>query len=232
MITKRPAEDRGQLDHGWLDARHSFSFGHFFDPDFMGFRSLRVLNEDRIAPDQGFGTHPHDNMEIVTWVLEGALQHKDSMGNGSVIRPGVVQRMTAGTGIRHSEFNPSPDEGTHLLQIWILPEERGLEPSWEERRFEDHELAEGLRLVASGDPADDAVRIHQDARLYVGRLGTGDHARLELAPGRHAWVQVARGSVTLGEESLGAGDGAALSDEPAVDLKALEDAEVLVFDLA
>lgn len=232
MMTIRRAEDRGHMDHGWLDARHSFSFGHYMDPEHMGFRALRVINEDRVQPGQGFGTHPHDNMEIVTWVLEGALEHRDSMGNGSVIRPGEIQRMTAGTGITHSEFNPSTEEGTHLLQIWLLPEERGLEPTWEQRRFEDHELAERLRLVASGDGADDAVHIRQDARLYVGRFGAGDTDRLALAPGRHAWVQVARGSVALNGEALGAGDGAALSDVDALQLEGIDDAEVLVFDLA
>ena len=232
MITLRRAEDRGHLDHGWLDARHSFSFGHYHDPAHMGFRALRVINEDRVQPGQGFGTHPHDNMEIVTWVLAGALEHKDSMGNGSVIRPGEVQRMTAGTGVTHSEFNHAQDEPVHLLQIWLLPSERGLEPSWEQRRFEDHELAEDLRLVASGDPDDDAVHIHQDARLYIGRLGTGDEASLDLAPGRHAWVQVARGSVEVQGEALSAGDGAALSEEERLSLRGLDDAEVLVFDLA
>ena len=232
MITLRRAEDRGHLDHGWLDARHSFSFGHYHDPAHMGFRALRVINEDRVQPGQGFGTHPHDNMEIVTWVLAGALEHKDSMGNGSVIRPGEVQRMTAGTGVTHSEFNHAQDEPVHLLQIWLLPSERGLEPSWEQRRFEDHELAEDLRLVASGDPDDDAVHIHQDARLYIGRLGAGDEASLDLAPGRHAWVQVARGSVEVQGEALSAGDGAALSEEERLSLRGLDDAEVLVFDLA
>ena len=231
MMTLRRAEERGHLDHGWLDARHSFSFGHYVDPAHMGFRVLRVINEDRVQPGQGFGTHPHDNMEILTWVLEGALEHKDSMGNGSVIRPGEIQRMTAGTGVTHSEFNPSETEGTHLLQIWILPAERGLEPSWEQRRFEDAELAEGLRLVASGNPADDAVHIHQDARVYVGRLGAGDPATLELGPGRHVWVQVARGSLEVQGEALSAGDGAALSDEERLTLRGLDDAEVLVFDL-
>ena len=232
MMTIRRAADRGHLDHGWLDARHSFSFGHYMDPEHMGFRSLRVLNEDRVEPGQGFGTHPHDNMEIVTWVLQGALEHKDSMGNGSVIRPGEVQRMTAGTGITHSEFNPSAEEGTHLLQIWLLPHTRGLEPSWEQRRFDDAELAGALRLVASGNAEDDAVHIHQDARLFVGRLGADESARLTLAPGRHAWVQVARGEVELNGEALAAGDGAALSDTEALDLVGRDDAEVLVFDLA
>ena len=232
MMTIRRAADRGHLDHGWLDARHSFSFGHYMDPEHMGFRSLRVLNEDRVEPGQGFGTHPHDNMEIVTWVLQGALEHKDSMGNGSVIRPGEVQRMTAGTGITHSEFNPSAEEGTHLLQIWLLPHTRGLEPSWGQRRFDDAELAGALRLVASGNAEDDAVHIHQDARLFVGRLGADESARLTLAPGRHAWVQVARGEVELNGEALAAGDGAALSDTEALDLVGRDDAEVLVFDLA
>jgi len=232
MITIRRAEDRGHADHGWLDARHAFSFGHYFDAEHMGFRALRVLNEDRVKPGQGFGTHPHDNMEIVTWVLAGALEHKDSMGNGSIIRPGEVQRMTAGTGVTHSEFNPSDVEGVHLLQIWLLPETQGLEPSWEQRRFEDHELAGGLRLVASGNAADDAVRIHQDARLYIGRLAAGEEASLALAPGRHAWVQVARGAVAFGSETLGAGDAAAVSDETALRLRSREGAEVLGFDLA
>ncbi len=231
MIVKRPAAERGHLDHGWLDARHSFSFGHYVAPDHMGFRTLRVLNEDRVQAGQGFGTHPHNDMEIVTWVLAGALEHKDSMGNGSVIVPGKVQRMTAGTGVLHSEFNHSDQEPVHLLQIWLLPEARGLTPGYEERQFEDAELRNRLRPIA-GRNVEGAVHVHQDARVLAGRLDAGTTAAHPLAADRHAWVQVARGSVTLNGMELTAGDGAAVSDETALELTATTDAEVLLFDLA
>ncbi len=231
MIIKRPAAERGHLDHGWLDARHTFSFGHYVEPEHMGFRALQVLNEDRVQGGQGFGMHPHNDMEIVTWVLDGALEHKDNMGNGSVIVPGKVQRMTAGTGVLHSEANPSAEQPVHLLQIWLLPEERGLTPSYEERAYDDADLRGGLRPIAGRGVAG-AVHIHQDAQILVGRLDDGTAVTHTLADGRHAWVQVARGSVTLNGVDLDAGDGAAVSEETALELTSHADSEVLVFDLA
>lgn len=232
MIVRRPAEERGRASLGWLDSRHTFSFADYHDPAHMGFRALRVINEDRVKPAQGFGTHGHRDMEIISYVLEGELAHKDSMGTGSVIRPGDVQRMSAGTGVRHSEMNPSPTDPVHFFQIWILPERRGIPPSYEQKRFEPEEKRGRLRLVASRDGRDGSVTINQDADLYAGLLQPGEGARLELRPGRHAWVQVAHGDVTVNGETLRAGDGAAISDESALDLKATADAEVLVFDLA
>lgn len=232
MIVKRPAEERGHLDHGWLDTYHTFSFATYMHPAHMGFRTLRVINEDFVEPGRGFGTHPHHDMEILTWVLDGALEHEDSMGNGSVIRPGEIQRMSAGTGVTHSEFNPSREERVHLLQIWLLPESLGLEPGYEQRAFEDADLRNRLRVVAARAPTDGAVTIHQDARLLIGRLEAGTTVEHAIAQGRHAWVQVARGAVTLNGETLGVGDGAAVSDESHLSLRATEDAEVLVFDLA
>jgi redox-sensitive bicupin YhaK (pirin superfamily) len=232
MVRIRRAAERGQFDHGWLDTRHTFSFAEYRDPEHMGFRSLRVLNEDRVEPGQGFGTHPHRDMEIVTYVLAGALEHRDSMGNGSVIRPGDVQRMSAGTGVTHAEFNASRTDPVHFLQIWIVPERTGLRPGYEQRRFEDAEKQGRLRLVASPDGAEGAVTVHQDARILASRLSPGQEVVHRLAPGRHAWVQVATGAVELDGRRLSAGDGAALSAEPSVALKGLEDAEVLVFDLA
>lgn len=232
MLQIRRAAERGHFNHGWLDTYHTFSFARYRDPNQMGFRSLRVMNEDRIAPGQGFGTHGHDNMEIVTYVLEGALEHKDSMGNGEVLRPGEFQRMSAGTGITHSEFNPSATEEGHLYQIWLYPSERGLEPSYEQKRFPDEELAGGLRLVAAPDAAQGALRIHQDARIYVGRLQVGEAAQLDLGQDRHAWVQVLRGTVALNGEQLETSDGAAVSEVSRLDITATEPAEVMVFDLA
>ena len=231
MIVKRPADERGHMDHGWLDARHSFSFGHYVAPEHMGFRTLRVLNEDRVQAGQGFGTHPHNDMEIVTWVLDGALEHKDNMGNGSIIVPGKAQRMTAGTGVLHSEFNHSDKDPVHLLQIWLLPEARGLTPGYEERTFEDAELRGRLRPIA-GRKVEGAVHIHQDARILAARLDAGMTVTHPLAADRHAWVQVARGSVTLNGAELAAGDGASVTEETTLELTAGEDAEVLVFDLA
>jgi quercetin 2,3-dioxygenase len=232
MIVRRPADERGHSDLGWLDSRHTFSFAEYHDPRHMGFRALRVINEDRVKPGHGFGTHSHRDMEIISYVLEGALAHKDSMGTGSVIRPGDVQRMSAGTGVLHSEMNPSDREPVHFLQIWILPDQRGLAPSYEEKRFEAAEKQGRLRLVAAHDARDGAVAIHQDVDLYVSLLATGAETRLDIRPGRHAWVQVARGSVTLNGHPLHQGDGAAISEERAVDLKATDAAEILVFDLA
>ena len=231
MLNLRRASDRGHANHGWLNTWHTFSFATYQDPRFMGFRSLRVMNEDFVAPGRGFGTHPHRDMEIVTYVLEGALEHRDSMGNGEVLRPGEFQRMTAGTGITHSEFNPSAGEPVHLYQIWLLPERRGLEPSYEQRRFDPAERHNRLRLVASRDAAEGSLLIHQDARIYLSTLDAGHEVTQSLAPGRHAWVQVLRGSVTLNGQRLDTSDGAAVSDESQLVLQAETDAEVMVFDL-
>jgi redox-sensitive bicupin YhaK (pirin superfamily) len=232
MITRRPSDARGLADHGWLKSRHTFSFAEYHDPAHMGFRNLRVINEDRVAPGQGFGTHGHRDMEIISYVLDGELGHRDSMGTGSVIRPGDVQRMTAGTGVRHSEMNPSPETPVHFFQIWLLPERAGIAPGYEQKRFEDSEKRGRLRLVAARDGRDGAITLHADAELYAGLLAPGDRVRLDLRPGRHAWIQVARGTLTANGLPLEAGDGAAVSDESAVDITASSDAEVLVFDLA
>lgn len=232
MIVRRPANERGHSDLGWLDSRHSFSFADYYDPRFMGFRALRVINEDKVKPGYGFGTHPHRDMEIISYVLDGALAHRDSMGTGSVIRPGDVQRMSAGTGVLHSEMNPSETEGVHFLQIWLMPESRGIQPSYEEKRFDAADKQGRLRLIAARDARDGAVAIHQDVDLYAGLLKTGEGARLDLRPGRHAWIQVAQGAVTLNGQALNQGDGAAVSEEAALDLQATADSEVLVFDLA
>ena len=232
MITVRPAAARGHADHGWLDSRHTFSFGDYHDERHMGFRALRVINEDRVQPGQGFGTHSHRDMEIVSYVLEGALEHKDSLGTGSVIRPHEVQRMTAGRGVSHSEFNASRDELVHFLQIWILPRRRDLEPSYEQRLFPREEKENRLRLLASEDGRDGSVTIHQDAELYGTVLAAGAEVRHALRPGRHAWVQVARGDVRVNGRALRAGDGAALSDEGSVEIAAAAPSEALLFDLA
>jgi len=230
----RKSDERGHANHGWLDTRFTFSFADYHDPDHMGFRALRVINQDVIEAGRGFGEHPHRDMEIVTYVLEGAVEHRDSMGNGSVVRPGEVQRMTAGTGVTHSERNPSPTEPLHLLQIWILPEREGLEPGYEQRAFSEDEKRGRLRLVASRDGREGSVTIHQDTNLYAGVLEPGDD-EIAFAPadGRCAWVQVARGDLELNGETLHAGDGAAL--EPGEELRlrpGAEPSEVLVFDLA
>src|SRR5262249_25292311 len=232
MITVRPGSERGHFDHGWLDTYHTFSFASYHDPRHMGFRSLRVINEDRVQPAEGFGTHAHRDMEILTWVLEGALEHKDSMGNGSVIRPGDIQRMSPGTGVTHSEFNPSRKELVHLLQIWLLPSQRGLTPSYEEKRFEPESRRGVLRLIAARDGRDGAVDIHQDADLWTALLEPTEAVRHPLAAGRHAWLHVARGKVTANGTKLEAGDGAALSSEPSDEGKATDRAEVLLFDLS
>ena len=233
MITIRPAAERGHFDHGWLNTWHTFSFADYHDPEHVHFRSLRVINEDFVHPGRGFGTHPHRDMEIVTYVLEGALSHQDSMGNGSTIRPGDVQRMTAGTGVLHSEFNHSPQDLVHLLQIWIFPEKKGLEPGYEQKTFADADKRNRLRLVASRDGRDGSVTIHQDASLYASLLDAGQSVRHQLAPGRHAWIQVARGSVTLNGKRLKQGDGASVSEEQAIELTGADtSSEVLLFDLA
>ena len=232
MVRRRPAAERGHTRLDWLDSWHTFSFGDYYDPAHMGFRALRVINEDWIAPGRGFGTHPHADMEIVTCVLSGALQHRDSLGNGSMIRPGEVQRMSAGTGIAHSEFNPSETEPVHLLQIWILPEQRGLAPGYEQRQFAAGEREGRLRLVGAADGREGAVVIHQDVELYVATLPAATEVAHALGPGRHAWVQVASGSVRLDGETLAAGDGAAVTGAPRVELASITRAEVLLFDLA
>jgi redox-sensitive bicupin YhaK (pirin superfamily) len=232
MFTLRPATARGLADHGWLVSRHTFSFADYYDPAHMGFRALRVINEDRVAPARGFGAHGHRDMEIVSYVLEGALGHKDSLGTGSVIRPGDVQRMSAGTGVRHSEMNASQTEPVHFLQIWLMPAKAGIAPSYEQKTFTNADKRGRLRLVASPDGYDGSVTIHTDARLYAGLFDQGESAALELAPGRHAWVQVARGEADVNGKKLSAGDGAALSEEARVSVRGISDSEVLVFDLA
>jgi redox-sensitive bicupin YhaK (pirin superfamily) len=231
MLSIRRSHERGHSHQGWLDTYHSFSFADYYDPNHMGFSALRVINEDRVAPATGFPMHPHEDMEIITYVLEGALEHKDSMGNGSVIRPGDVQRMSAGTGVRHSEYNPSKDEPVHLLQIWILPDRGGVTPSYEQRRFPPEEIQGRLRTVASPDGRDGSVTIHQDARLYAARLAGGEPLVYELGEGRSAWLQVARGTAVLNGERLAAGDGVAIQGEPAVTIAADPETEVLLFDL-
>jgi redox-sensitive bicupin YhaK (pirin superfamily) len=232
MITIRPAQKRGHTDFGWLDSWHTFSFGDYTDYDQMGFHSLRVINDDKVAPEGGFPTHPHRDMEIITWVLDGALEHKDSIGTGSVIRPGELQRMTAGTGIQHSEFNASKADPVHLLQIWIYPEKRGLAPDYAQKNFPAAERKGQLKLVASHDGRDGSVSFHQDASLYAAALAPGQKVSHALAPGRAAWVQVATGSVTLNGQKLVAGDGAAVENEAALELVGVEDGETLLFDLA
>ena len=230
MITLRPAAARGRADFGWLDSRHSFSFGEYHDPKHMGFGPLRVINEDRVQPAQGFGTHAHSDMEIISYVLEGALEHKDSIGTGSVIRPGDVQRMSAGSGIRHSEFNPSKTEPVHFLQIWLIPDEDGIPPGYEQKRFDDKQGR--LRLVASPDGREGSVTVHLDARLYAAVLDSGQALPHLPAPGRKLWVQVVRGALELNGQRLEAGDGAAIQDERALSFTAHADGtEFLLFDM-
>ena len=231
MISVRRAGDRGHEDYGWLDTRHTFSFGEYHDPRHMGFRALRVINEDRVKPESGFGTHSHRDMEIVSYVLDGELGHKDSMGTGSVIRPGDVQRMSAGTGVTHSEWNHSQTEFVHFLQIWLLPERRGLEPGYEQKTIPPAEMQNRLRLVASPDGREGSVTIHQDAEIHVAKLEAGREVAHPIAAGRHAWVQLASGAVDVNGTALTAGDGAAVSEEKGLAIRAGEAAEVLVFDL-
>jgi redox-sensitive bicupin YhaK (pirin superfamily) len=232
MITVRRAAERGHFNFGWLNTYHTFSFGDYFDPRNMGFRSLRVINEDWVEAGRGFPTHPHRDMEIITYILEGALEHRDSMGTGSVIRPGEVQRMSAGTGVTHSERNPSKEEEVHLLQIWIMPDKRNYQPSYEQKAYTDEEKRGRLRLIASPDGQEDSVTIHQDARVYSSLLEPGQELAHTLAPNRHAWVQVARGAVEINGQQLGQGDGAAVSDEESLMIKGTEASEILLFDLA
>jgi len=232
MISVRKAADRGSVDLGWLDSRHSFSFGSYYDPEHMGYGSLRVINEDRVQPGQGFGTHGHRDMEIISYVISGSLEHRDSMGNGSVIRPGDVQRMSAGTGVQHSEYNHSATDMVHFLQIWILPERNGLVPGYEQKHFTIDDRRNRLRLVATRDGRDGSLVVHQDADLYASVLNDGSRVEHRLAPGRKAWIQVIAGSLDIGDARLDAGDGAALAGTERLALTALGETEFLLFDMA
>lgn len=229
MITIRPRGARGHDNHGWLDTHFTFSFGNYYDPKYMGFRHLRVINEDVIAPEQGFGMHPHRDMEILTWVLEGALEHRDSTGSHGVLRPNELQHMTAGSGVMHSEFNASETEPVHLLQIWILPNRRNLTPEYEQKSFAHENWNAGFRHLAGKDAP---ISIHQDAKLYAAKMNAGDEITHVLEPKRHAWLQVARGKIALNKKELVAGDGAAISEESKLTLHAADSSEVLLFDLA
>jgi redox-sensitive bicupin YhaK (pirin superfamily) len=232
MISIRKASERGHAHHGWLETHHTFSFASYYDPKHTHFRALRVMNEDYVAPGKGFGTHPHDNMEIVTYVLEGALEHRDSMGNGEILRPGEFQRMSAGSGITHSEFNPSDSEPVHLYQIWLFPAVRNITPSYEQKRFEQEARINHLQLVASPDGENSSLTIHQDVKIYLAELTTSNSIQYPLSRERHAWVQVLRGSVSISGASLEAGDGVAVSAEEHLQLESDTAAEVMVFDLA
>ena len=231
MIKVRKGEERGHFDFGWLNTYHSFSFGDYYDPQQTSFRSLRVINEDFVQPGHGFPTHAHRDMEIITYILQGALEHRDSMGNGSIIRRGDAQRMSAGTGVTHSEANPSPNAPVHLLQIWIIPSEQDLTPEYEEKKFSDDEKRNQLRLIVSPEGSEGSVRIHQDAKVYASLLDEGKEVTHALADGRSAWLQVAAGSVTLNEVALKQGDGAAVSQESSLRIAAQDSAEILLFDL-
>jgi redox-sensitive bicupin YhaK (pirin superfamily) len=232
MINVRKSQDRGHAQHGWLDSYHTFSFADYYDPAHMGFRALRVINEDRVEGGQGFGKHSHRDMEIISYVLEGGLAHKDSMGTGEVIRPGDVQRMSAGTGVTHSELNASPREPVHFLQIWLMPDQRGITPSYEQKTFSRQDKAGRLRLVASPDGRDGSVTVHTDARLFAGLFDKGQAAELPLAAGRHAWVHLVQGQAKINGTALAAGDAAALSGESLVQIEGVDASELLVFDLA
>ena len=231
MIKIRRADDRGAVNMGWLEAKHSFSFGEYYDPDHMGFGTIRVINEDRIEPAQGFGTHGHKDMEIVTYIIEGALEHKDSMGNGSVIRAGDVQRMSAGTGVQHSEFNHSDKDKVHLLQIWLLPERAGITPGWEEKTFSASDKHNRLRLIASRDARDGSLLIHQSLDLHATVLDEDRTVMHELSDGHTAWIQVVSGHIEVNGEQLSAGDGAAIDNTPRLEIQATSDAELLLFDM-
>jgi redox-sensitive bicupin YhaK (pirin superfamily) len=228
----RRSHSRGHAQHGWLDSHHTFSFADYYDPNAMGFRALRVINEDRVIAGEGFPTHAHRDMEIISYVLEGSLAHKDSIGTNGVIKPGDVQRMSAGTGVRHSEFNGSNEEGVHFLQIWIVPDRAGHEPGYEQKTFSDAEKRGKLRLVASPNGQSDSVSIHQDARLYAGLFDAGEKATYDLKPGRGAWVHVVRGELTVNGEKLEAGDAAAIETAGKIELAGTTGGEVLLFDLA
>ena len=231
MIKIRKANERGHANHGWLETYHSFSFAHYYDPKWMGYRSLRVINDDIVLPGNGFGRHPHENMEIITYILDGQLEHKDSMGNGRVIKKGEVQYMAAGTGVYHSEFNPSPDEAVHLLQIWIQPDAKGVEPRYAEKSFADASAGQ-WNLVTSKQGRDGSIAIHQDADLWLARLAPGDALTHELKPSRHAWLHLAEGSVTVNGQTLTTGDAAYLDEAATLEIEAREDSQVLLFDLA
>jgi redox-sensitive bicupin YhaK (pirin superfamily) len=232
MVRIRKSTERGRSQHGWLDSRHTFSFADYYDPKQMGFRSLRVLNEDRVRPGAGFGEHPHQDMEIISYVLDGALTHRDSMGNVSTLTAGDVQVMTAGSGVRHSEWNPSVEEPTHFLQIWVMPEGKGLSPSYEQRHVDEDEKGGRLALIASPARETDGLTIHQDVSLYATVLRPGERVQHQMAPGRHAWVQIIDGRVTVNGHALEAGDGTAISEESEVAIAAETSAEALLFDLA
>lgn len=232
MITIRKAEERGHANYDWLDTYHSFSFANYYDPQYLGFRSLRVINEDRVSPGAGFGKHGHRDMEIITYVLEGSLEHKDSLGNGSIIQPGDVQRMSAGSGILHSEFNPSRIDPVHLLQIWIIPDKTGLPPTYEQQKFDLEKSVGQLQLIASPDGREGSVTVHQDVKVWAGRLKGGDRLSYSLAPQRHAWLQVAKGAITLNGIPLETSDGGAMSEETELAIAAITEAEFLLFDLA
>lgn len=231
MITIRKSKERGHFDHGWLNTYHTFSFDQYYDPRYMGFRSLRVINEDFVAGGRGFPMHGHRDMEIITYILEGALEHEDSMGNGSVIRPGDVQRMTAGTGVRHSEKNASDKERVHLLQIWILPNAESLTPAYEQKAFSEEERRGQLRLIASEDGRDDSVRLNQDVRLFASIIDSEQEVERTMDPTRYGWIQVARGSIVVNGETAQQGDGVVIVAEPALMIRAEEPAEILLFDL-
>jgi len=230
-LALRKSDERGKANFGWLDSKHSFSFGHYHDPKHMGFGPLRVINEDRVAPGGGFPTHPHSDMEIISYVLEGALEHKDSIGTGSVIRPGDIQRMTAGSGVRHSEFNASKTDSVHFLQIWVIPEKKGLRPSYEQKSFSDDEKRGTLRLIGSRDGREGSVTIHQDVDLYATVLAAGKAVTHTIAVGRGGWIQVVRGAVEIDGSTLEAGDGAAITHSGALTIQGTTDAEVLLFDM-
>jgi len=232
MITIRRSDSRGHFDFGWLDTRHTFSFGDYLDPDHTQFRALRVLNEDRVQPGKGFGTHGHQDMEILTWVLAGALEHRDSLGTHGLIRPGEAQVMSAGTGIRHSEFNASATEPVHLLQIWILPERQGLAPRYDQVAFPEADLRKGMHLIASPDGAAGSVKLFQDVKVFAARLDAGREVQIGIPPGRAGFLQVAAGSVGLQGQALNAGDGARIEEEPTITVVAVTPAEILFFDLA
>lgn len=232
MLTIRKSSDRGPSDLGWLKSKHTFSFGHYYDPDHMGYESLRVINDDRVAPAAGFGAHPHENMEIISYVLEGALEHKDSMGNGSVIKPGEVQRLSAGTGMTHSEFNHSKETEVHFLQIWFLPDQKNVKPSYEQKAFSDEEKRGRFRLVASQSARDGSVNLNQDVDMSVALLDKAESADYNIQPGRKAWVHIARGKVTLNGKRLQTGDGAAISGDQSLCFQHPDQAEIIVFDMA
>lgn len=232
MIQVRKANERGHANFGWLNSHHTFSFGQYYDPNNMGFRKLRVINEDRVVPGAGFGTHPHRDMEIVSYVVQGALEHKDSMGNSSIIRPGEIQRMSAGSGVTHSEYNHSKSEGVHFLQIWIETAKRGMQPSYEQKNFKKGMKSGDLRLIASQTPSDIGIVIYQDVNIYAGLLNTGDQLTYEAPKDRHTWIQVVKGNVKVNNTTLNQSDGAAISNESQLTITAGKDAEFLVFDLA